>query len=629
MKTRLVSLIILAFLLTACNFSLAEDITPPPNYIPPTPMPTLGPLHPAEAPSIENGAAIYAEKCAACHGPAGMGDGDQGKQLPVTVAALGLPQVGRAAAPADWFTVVTRGNIERFMPPFASLTDQERWDVVAYALTFHTTPEQVAQGQSVFETNCAGCSLDFFKDQTEMAALSTDDLVRLLKNGGDKVTALSGNVSDDDLYAAAAYLRTLTFAVTLPTPTPEPVTPTPTVSSPEVTPVIITGTPVTEVPIFTQAAGTVNAQLTEIASQPTATATPEATGGKVTGSVSGADVAGITVTLRGFDHASDASGPQEVVSETSVTDAEGNYVFEGLEMPENRIYLIEVVYQGVTYSSDASFVTAGMTELAVPSFKLYETTSDFSTLKFDQVHFFVDIADGTAQVIGVYTFSNSGDKAIMIQSSTDVPFIKVPADAENVGFDLTQDSAPLLAAEGGFAIKPSETPYGLVAFYTLPYDKKAQIVQPFALSASSVLVLVPDGVKLKSDQMTEGDVQDFQGTNYRQYTGAGVESGESLTLDLSGTPKSSGTSAPSSQQNLLIGIGALGLVLILAGVWMYMRDRNRVDEELDEEEEESEFDSEEEVLDAIIALDDLHRAGKIKDEAYRTRREELKARLKS
>lgn len=626
MKPRLFSLVIFVFLLTACNFSLAEDVTPPPNYVPPTPMPTLGPLYPAEAPSIENGAAIYAEKCAACHGPAGMGDGDQGKQLPVTVAALGLPQVGRAASPADWFTVVTRGNIERFMPPFASLTDQQRWDVVAYALTFHTKAEQVAQGQSVFEANCAGCSLDFFKDQTEMAALSADDLVQLLKNGSDKVTALSGNLSDDDLYAAAAYLRTLTFAVTLPTPTPEPVTPTPTAAAPEATP-----SAAAEESVTPAAAGTETpvAEGTPLVTETALPSTPEAVGGKVTGSVNGKNVAGLTVTLRGFDHASDASGPQEVVSEAVVTDADGNYVFEGLEMPENRIYLIEVVYQGVTYSSDAAIVTAGATELVVPSFALYETTSDFSTLTFDQVHFFVDIADGAAQVIGVYTFSNSGDKAIVIQSSADVPFIKMPADAQNIGFDLTQDSAPLLASEGGFAIKPSETPYGLVAFYTLPYDKKAQIVQPFALSASSVLVLVPDGVKLKSDQMTEGDVQNFQGTDYRQYTTAGVKRGESLTLDLSGAPKASGTGALSSQQNLLIGIGALGLVLILAGVWMYMRDRSRVDEELDEEEdEETEFDSEEEILDAIIALDDLHRSGKIKDEAYRARREELKARLK-
>ena len=99
MKSRLIPLLILAFLLSACTFSLAEDMTPPPNYFPPTPMPTLGPLYPAEAPDIENGAAIYAEKCAACHGPQGMGDGDQGKQLPVTVAGLGLPQFGARFVP--------------------------------------------------------------------------------------------------------------------------------------------------------------------------------------------------------------------------------------------------------------------------------------------------------------------------------------------------------------------------------------------------------------------------------------------------------------------------------------------------------------------------------------------------
>ena len=117
------------------------------------------------------------------------------------------------------------------MPPFASLTDQERWDVVAYTLTLHTTPEQIAYGQTVFESNCADCALDFFKDQTGMAALSVDDLVLLLKNGGDK---LNGTLSDDDLYAAAAYLRTLTFAAS--SPTPEPATVTPTVAVAEATP---------------------------------------------------------------------------------------------------------------------------------------------------------------------------------------------------------------------------------------------------------------------------------------------------------------------------------------------------------------------------------------------------------
>ena len=351
----------------------------------------------------------------------------------------------------------------------------------------------------------------------------------------------------------------------------------------------------------------------------------------MTGSVSGgADVAGLAVTLHGFDHAADAGGPQETVTLTGVTDAKGNFVFDGLEMPENRIYVADALYQGVTYSSEFATAAIGVSELAIPPLKVYETITDYSTLVFDQVHFFFDIADGTVQVIGVYTFSNTSGKAILVQSTTEVPFLKMPADAQNIGFDISQNSAPLLAAEAGFAIPPSETPYALVAFYTLPYDGKAQIVQPFALPASSALVLVPEGVKVKSDQLTEGQVQNFQGKDYREYLGAALQSGDTLALNLSGTPKTTGaTTSTDSKQNLLIGVGALGFVLILAGVWMVLRDRNRPADELDEEEEEDEFDNEEEILDAIIALDDLHRSGKIPDEAYQPRRAELKARLKT
>ncbi len=40
------------------------------------------------------------------------------------------------------------------------------------------------------------------------------------------------------------------------------------------------------------------------------------------------------------------------------------------------------------------------------------------------------------------------------------------------------------------------------------------------------------------------------------------------------------------------------------------------------------FESTDEVMDAILALDDLHRAGKISDQAYQNRRDELKEILK-
>ena len=134
MKSRLIVLAaVLTFLLSACTLSLAEDITPPPDYQSPTPGPTMSPLFPQSSPSLASGAAIFSEKCAPCHGSLGLGDGPMAAQLQKAPSAIGKPEIGRAAAPANWYTTVTQGNITSFMPPFnGSLSDQERWDVVAY-----------------------------------------------------------------------------------------------------------------------------------------------------------------------------------------------------------------------------------------------------------------------------------------------------------------------------------------------------------------------------------------------------------------------------------------------------------------------------------------------------------------
>ena len=146
-----------------------------------------------------------------CHGETGLGDGEQGIQLGVTVPAFGLPEIARPASLAQWYTTVTRGNMERFMPPFASLSDQERWDVSAYAMTLHTSQEEIEKGKQLFETNCADCSTDFFKDQSKMSALSEVELARIIKQGNEEIAAFGANLSEDEVWAVAAYLRTLAY----------------------------------------------------------------------------------------------------------------------------------------------------------------------------------------------------------------------------------------------------------------------------------------------------------------------------------------------------------------------------------------------------------------------------------
>lgn len=625
MKFRLAIIAGLTVLLAACNFTLAQDVTPPPGYVPPTPVATLGPLFPAQAPSTESGAAIYAVKCAACHGATGLGDGAQGIQLNVTVPAFGLPEIARPASPAQWFTTVTRGNIERFMPPFVSLSDQERWDVVAYAMTFHMPEEELAKGKELFESNCANCSTDFFTDQSKMSELSEVELARIVKEGNDQVPAFGATLSEDELWAVTAYLRTLSFdtapisAAPASSATPEAVTAT--------EPPAEAGTP--------QAAET-QLGTEEVPATSEATTVAKAGFGNVSGSVenkTGDDLpSGLKVTLRGYEHGADPNtGAQEVFTQEASVNKDGSFVFENVELPANRIFIAELTYDDMGLQSDYAIVNEGDTSVSLPPIPLYSKTDDASRLVIDEARIFLEYGTGGVQVFNVYSFRNPGDETIVVtlDENGQIPFFKSPEGTSGFGYESMQDAEKFQQTSTGFAIPPSERSYGLVAFATMAKTKELKFTQEFVLPAATVTVFVPEGVKVEGAKATDLGVQAIQTFNFHVYELGGVSAGEKLQLTVSGTPKES-TSASAetttTNQNLLIGAGALGIGLILAGGWMYLRDRNRAEEE--DSEQEDEFESSEDVIDAIIALDDLHRAQKISDEAYQKRRAELKEILK-
>jgi mono/diheme cytochrome c family protein len=601
-KMNLRSTALLAFaaiLLAGCSFTLAADITPPPDYVSPTPLPTLGPAYPASPPSIETGAAIFAEKCMPCHGRAGLGDGPQSMQLPVTVPGIGLADVARAASPADWFKIVSQGNLDRFMPPFAgSLTDQQRWDVVAYALTLHVPASQAARGQSLIQRGCANCPAAF-SDQEKMAALSEKDLVAMLSNGSGSQPAFGKDLSDDDAYAVAAYLRSLTFSAA------------PKVAA-AATPSAAQGSPENSTPAAAS------------------TATPSAGIGEVTGSIefpSGGKPTNLTVTLHGFDHATDqTSGPQEVLTLSAPASADGSFAFENVGMPVNRIFLAEVNYAGITYRSDFAAASADSVKVALSPLKVYKASTDVSLLKLDQVHISTDFSTaGTVQVLEIFALKNASNNAVVISTDgTTIPFIPFPEGATDQGYEAGQGSAPFVKADQGLAVVPSDKPYSIIAFFNLPYEKKADINQPLAIDMPSLILLVPQGIKVQGKQLESRGLQVIEKNNYEEFSASGLKAGQTLAFSVSGQPKASTSAGIAAHQGWLIGGAALGMALIGGGLFLYVRERRRQPAAPDE----ADFESADEVLDAILALDDLHQAGKISDEAYQVRRNELKETLK-
>ena len=182
-----------------------------------------------------------------------------------------------------------------------------------------------------------------------------------------------------------------------------------------------------------------------------------------------------------------------------------------------------------------------------------------------------------------------------------------------------------MSTDTGFALAPSEKAYQLIAFSSLARMEKLDFSQSFALPVGSITVFTPVGVNLDSPQLTDLGEQTIQNFNYHVYQAAPADSGSKLGFVISGNPDDA-TTATGTNRGWLIGAAVLGIVLIAAGIWMYRRDQSTQGDE--EEEPENEFDSANEVMDAIIALDDLHTRKKISDKAYQKKRAELKEILK-
>ena len=620
--------LLLLLLLSACSFSLAEDITPPPGAEIPAEMPSQpppsGPLYPLISPNPAEGALIYTDKCAPCHGPSGLGDGPQASQLPNPPAALAALEVARQSTPAEWYSLVTQGNLDRFMPPFNSLSDRQRWDVVAYLYTLSIPQETLAQGQELYKANCASChglqgsgdgseaaSLQVaptnFTDQERMASRSPTQLFEAISAGiAPAMPTFDTKLTEDERWALAAYLRSLTFA----------------------SPAEIARSQETPVPLTTSEAGSTGT--------PLASATV-GENGTITGQVvnaSGGDVpADMTIDLYGFDEM------RQTYTATTAIDPDGSYTFLDVEMPVGRAFITSTEYNKVAYSSDIAVVEAGTTKLDL-SIPIRETTTDSSVLSVDRMHILFEYGDpDTLRVIELWILSNLSDRTLVAtEEGAPVVTYRLPEGATNLQFEDGVLGERYMETPGGFGdtdvLRPGPGLRQLVFSFEMPYRSRLEFVQPIDLPVNAVVILGPEeGVKVKSNQLQDAGTRQMQDISYHMYTSDRLEAGSELAMTISGRPKGTSLVAGSST-NLVIGLLAFGIALIVAGAWLFRRNRAErtgieAAEELDEELLPGEAaEDPETLLDAILALDDQYRAGELPEEAYRQRRSELKAHLK-
>jgi mono/diheme cytochrome c family protein len=623
-RIRLVLVAGLALFLSACSISLAEDIAPPPGAQVPAAtveqsQQVSGPHFPLVPPNPENGGSIYADKCAPCHGETGQGDGPQAAQLPNPATPIGSREVARRASPQDWYAIVTNGNLERLMPPFnGSLSDTERWDVVAYAYSLSLSEDELALGKDLYQANCADChgengngrgpqaaSLSSwppdFTSQEFMAQFSTASFYQAVADGSsDEMHAFRGQLDDDEIWAVSTYVRSLGFTSSGAMELAEPAAP---------------AEPAEDEPAT--AAGMGDGRVT----------------GKIFNGSGGELPEGLLVTLHAFD------GMQIVYSDTTSPLEDGTYQFEGVELASERKFLVSAEYGQATYISNLASVEEGTSEIAL-DVTVYDTTSDLSDLTVERLHIFFEFAEQEiVQVVQLFIFSNAGSKTIIpYHEGGPVVEFALPEGAMNLQFQDGVLGERYIQTPTGFAdtvaVRPGTGEYQVLFAFEMPYKRKLELVQPINMPVEAAVVMLPeDGVKVRSNVLVDEGPRPVQGRTLRIYSASNLEAGSMLDINLSGGLGSGFSLTSDSNTSLVIGLGAFGLVMIMAGVWIFFRNQGqgKTSDLEDEPDEESELYAEhdtESLMDAIIALDDLYSDGQLPEEAYRKRRAELKERLR-
>lgn len=587
-------------------------------------------LAPASLPDLADGAQIFAQHCAGCHGETGKGNGPQsagitqgGGKLPDFTD----PAFANASSPKDWFAIVTSGNMAALMPPWdQTLSDQQRWDVTYYVTTLSQAPGALETGKTAYTANCQQCHGEKgtdkgLNDGAKMAALSNQTIYdQYVVNGTDGVHTFGDKIDEATRWALIGYVRGFSYhtaaqVAAAATPTAAP-SPTPTVEQTTAP----TQEGATSAPAGSETPGT---------PAPTATTAPTAAPagtGNVSGKVSNGTPGGqvppdTTVKLSGLQL--DASNNvNQFINQTATVSADGSYRFDGLPFDkQNAAYVVTVTYNGLQFDNFQRIdPTTPTMDLPIT---IYEVTTDPAVVKLDAVHYFFTAHQTSLLVVQVMIFSNTSDKAYISSSrlptgqAASVAF-GLPTDANSVSFDsgnlgerfitwdnLIYDTQPLLPGQGSDTVS---------AQYIVPYnDNSRDFTFPIQYSTTLINVLTPPEMTLSGGSFTKGPDKSFNGQTLSAYTMNNPSAGQPLTFHVSSGMQ------PIEILKLVLAI-ILVLLVITGGVYWFMRQRAQAAPIPVLGGEASEA-----LIRQIAALDDAYREGKINRLDYEARRAELKA----
>lgn len=562
---------------------------------------------PSGRPSAARGEALWAENCAPCHGISGRGDGPTAQSPEMAnnpPTDLAERATARQRTLTDLFVVTQEGRMDRMMPPWGGrLEADEIWDVVAYAQTLATSASDIAAGEAIYQAECMSChaadgtgsnvGVPDFTDAAILATQSPQALFDIISQGENEMHAFAerGNtgraLSEEERWQVVDYVRTFGF---------EPI--------------------ISEGVIL----------------------------GQVKNATTGQPVGSVEVRLQRWQEET------ELEPLTTQADADGNFLFTGLDTRSHTFYRSEATYDGVSFPGDFVGFEPGNAQLSLPV-NVYETTTSDEAISVERFHF-IAFGDqpGFFSILELYQFSNAGDRAyvgtVNEAGLRETVRIALPAGAQDVFLQMGTMGIDFMETDDGLVatsiVAPGVETFDAAFVYLIPYSGSIlNLDRSLYYDTASVNGLLLDvGAELKSEALLFSGERTAQGQNFVQYTAQDLKGGEKLSIQLvdldkiqfTATPDASvgsgSTVMPSTglKQTFLLGmILVLGAAAVVLGVtYPALQPRLRAD---DYSGEDNPTRDRQRLLLILARLDQAHETGELNEAVYRRARARRKAEL--
>jgi hypothetical protein len=322
--------------------------------------------------------------------------------------------------------------------------------------------------------------------------------------------------------------------------------------------------------------------------------------------------------------------------ETQSTGDLGQVFFSDVPLVAGQFFFASITYRGAVYRSNFAEITEDTNSLDL-FIQVFDTTTDRSGLVTDRVHVLLELLEpDLINVVEIFIISNLGDKTIIASAPGEPAVIfPLPEGAASIEFDDGALGGRYLLTDEGFgdtaSIPPGSSVYQVLVYYTLPYKRnKIDFEQEMLFPVGAVVVMVPSGnIKVTSPILEDMGVQNIPGGAVQVFAGAPIQQNQLLEFRLSGKPPGAAEEPGEdkiSSPNLVIVLGVFGGLLFLTGIFLFIRNRRGSD---DDDLTEEGFDDQDQILDSILALEDIYKKGEISKKVYQKKRAELKDQLNS